>query len=218
MTILRPSPVPATLHGLPAGILLLAGRRADGTVIGEHQGLHVGHLAAPDPCRTGLSLLSEPGLAAATAFTPGNERQAWLALEFAIHLAGYRREHAIRPVPCLTSPARPDPVPDGAVRIPHLAEVADPHGQVADLVIWELMTGRDATAWLGQPPLPCQAWFEDHLPALLSLRRQIRDGTLPDDPRSSRLTAALAGRYLSIRFAYQHPALIADATATARNS
>lgn len=217
MTILRPSPVPATLHGLPAGILLLAARRASGAVIGEHQGLQVEHLAAPDPCRIGLSLLSEPGLAAATVFIPGNERQAWLALEFAVHVAGYRREHAIPPVPCLTCPSRPDPVPDGAVRIPHLAEVDSPRGHVADLVIWELMGSSDAAAWLGQP-LPGQAWFEGHLPAFFSLRRQIRDGTLPDAPRSSRLTAALAGRYLSIRFAYQNPALIADATATAPNT
>lgn len=78
------------------------------------------------------------------------------------------------------------------------------------------MTGSDATAWLGQP-LPGQVWFEGHLPSLLTFRRQHRDGTLPGDPRCTRLTAALAGRYLSIRFAYQNPALIADATASVRN-
>ncbi len=71
------------------------------------------------------------------------------------------------------------------------------------------MTTRDAIAWLGQQ-LPGQSWFEDHLPELLTLRRQLRDGTLPGDPRCARLTAALAGRYLSIRFAYQNPTLIAD--------
>ena len=212
MTRLFPAPVPTELHGLPAGVLLLADRRLYGAAIGEHQGLQLQLLSAADPCPAGVTLLHEPGLAAATVCAPGNEPQSWLGLEFAVHLADYRRTHAIPPVPCLTATVRPDPVPDGAVRIPHLVEAA--HAQVTDLVIWELMSGCDAADWLGQQ-LPDQAWFEDRLPALLSLRRQIRDGTLPGDRRCSRLTAALAERYLSIRFAYQNPALIADAVASA---
>lgn len=217
MTSLFPAPVPTELHGLPAGVLLLADRRTRGAAIGEHQGLQLQHLPAADPCQAGLGLLHEPGLAAATACTPGNETQSWLGLEFAVHLADYRRAHAIPPLPCLIAPVRPDPVPDEAVRIPHLAEVAYSPGQITDLVIWELMPGRDAAAWLGQP-LPGQAWFKDRLPALLSLRRQLRDGTLPSAPWYSRLSTALAGRYLSIRFAYQNPALIAEAVASACTS
>lgn len=213
MTSISPLPAPAALHGLPAGVILLSGRRIGGLVIGEHNGLQLEHLPAADPCQAGLNVLRETGVAAATVLTPGRGQETWTCLEFAVHLAGYRGAHVIPPVPCLTSPARPDPVPAGAVRIPHLAETASPDGQVTDLVIWELMTGSDATAWLGQP-LPGQSWFEDHLPALLALRRQLRDGTLNHDPRYSRLTAALAGRYLSIRFAYQNPSLVADATAS----
>jgi hypothetical protein len=121
MNALRSAPVPLELRGFPAGVLLLAGRRIGGTAIGRHQGLQLWHLPAPDPYQAGLGLLREPGLAAATACGPGNEEEAWLGLEFAVHLAGYRRAHAIRPVPCLTAPARPAPVPDGAVRVPHLA-------------------------------------------------------------------------------------------------
>jgi hypothetical protein len=203
MTILRPAPVPAALGGWPAGHPL------DGRIIGVHRGLHVVHLPGLDPCQAGLNLLRDPGVVAAALYPPDGEREGWLGLEFAAHLAGYRRTLAIPPAPCLTSLERPDPLPDRAVRVPHLATIEDPGNEIRDLVVWEVMTAHDALSWLGQP-LPAQAWFEDHLPAVLGLRRQLRDGTLPATPGSSSLVAALAGRYLSIRFAYQNPALIAD--------
>ncbi len=112
----------------------------------------------------------------------------------------------------MTSAARPAPVPTGTVRIPHLAGVPDPPGQVTDCVIWEIMTTGDAVAWLGQP-LPDQAWFEGSLLELLALRKRLREHALPDEPHCARLTALIGRCYLSIRFAYQNPALIAGAFA-----
>ena len=108
MTILRPSPAPAALRGLPAGVILLADRRIGGIIVGEHQGLHVEHLPDLAPCRRGLEALREPGVATATAYTPDHDWEAWLGLEFAVHLSGYRHAHAIPAVPCLTSPPVPN--------------------------------------------------------------------------------------------------------------
>src|ERR1022692_2904657 len=79
--------------------------------------------------------------------------------------------------------------------------------------IWGIMTPGHALGWLGQP-LPDQAWFEDSLPQLLALRKRLREDALPDERCCATLTALLTGRrYLSIRFAYQNPALIAGAFA-----
>jgi hypothetical protein len=93
-----------------------------------------------------------------------------------------------------------------------LVEVMAPQDQVTDHVIWEFMAARDAITWLGRP-LPDQAWFESHLPALLTMRKLLREGRLPKHPACTVLTTRLVGRYLSIRFAYQNPALIAEVTA-----
>lgn len=47
-----------------------------------------------------------------------------------------------------------------------------------------------------------------------SLRKRLREHALPDERNCATLTALLTGRrYLSIRFAYQNPALIAGAFA-----
>jgi hypothetical protein len=210
-------PAPPALHdGLPAGVLLLmAGSWHDaaGHSPGEHCGYHLEHRPTAEPARSTLEVLREPGVAAATAYQPGAGRLAWLALRFAVDLGDYRLAHAIPVVPCMTSAARPAPVPTGTVRIPHLAGVADPPGQVTDCVIWEIMTAGDAVAWLGQP-LPDQAWFEGSLPELLALRKRLREHALPEERNCATLTALLTGRrYLSIRFAYQNPALIAGAFA-----
>ncbi len=211
---LEPAP-PALDGGLPAGVLLLmAGSCHDavGHSFGEHCGYHLEHRPTAEPTRSTLEVLREPGVAAATAYQPGAERPAWLALRFAVHLGDYRLAHAIPVVPCMTSAARPAPVPTGTVRIPHLAGVPDPPGQVTDCVIWEIMTTGDAVAWLGQP-LPDQAWFEGSLLELLALRKRLREHALPDEPHCARLTALIGRCYLSIRFAYQNPALIAGAFA-----
>ena len=210
-------PAPPALHdGLPAGVLLLmAGSWHDaaGHSLGEHCGYQLEHRPTTGPARSTLEVLREPGVAAATAYQPGGGRAAWLALRFAVHLGDYRLAHAIPVVPCMTSAARPAPVPTGTVRIPHLAGVADPPGQITDCVIWEIMTAGDAVAWLGQP-LPDQAWFEGSLPELLALRKRLREHALPEERNCATLTALLTGRrYLSIRFAYQNPALIAGAFA-----
>jgi hypothetical protein len=217
MNTLSFEPAPPALHdGLPAGVLLLmAGSWHDaaGHSPGEHRSYHLEHRPTAEPTRSTLEVLREPGVAAATAYQPGGGRPAWLALRFAVHLGDYRLAHAIPVVPCMTSAARPAPVPTGTVRIPHLASVADPPGQVTDCVIWEIMTAGDAVAWLGKP-LPDQAWFEGSLPELLALRKRLREHALPDERHCATLTALLTGRrYLSIRFAYQNPALIAGASA-----
>jgi hypothetical protein len=212
MNTLKPASAPATLRGLPPGILLLGTTPTGGRALGSFRGYHLEHLPTPDSYRQGLGILREPGIVAATADEKGQDHEAWAALLFALHLGDHRREHALPPVPCLTTPTRPDPVPTGTVRIPHLTEAVDHRGQGTDRVIWELMPACDVLAWLGCP-LPDQAWFEDCLPALLRLRRRLREGTLPHDPACSQLASTLSGRYLSIRFAYQHPALIATVTA-----
>jgi hypothetical protein len=212
MNTLEPAPAPAALHGLPPGILLLRNTPVGGRALGHFRGYHLEHLPTPDPYRQGLDILREPEIVAVTADEQRQDHEAWAALLFALHLGDHRRERALPPVPCLTIPTRPDPVPAGTVRIPHLTEAVDQQGQGTDRVIWELMLSCDVSAWLGCP-LPDQTWFEDRLLALLTLGRRLREGTLPDDPACSQLASTLSGQYLSIRFAYQNPALIAEVIA-----
>lgn len=211
MNIVTPAPAPAVLRGLPAGILMLTTRPRRDRVLVAHQGCWLEHRAAAGPAARALQVVQEAGIAAAATYAPGQEQQSWAALLFSAHLAGHRSARAIKPVPCLTSAARPEPVPGGIVRIPHLAGFASAGGRVSDRVIWELMTAADAMAWLGGP-LPDQGWFEERLPSLLTLRKAFREGTLPDQPSCTLLRAKITGPgYLSIRHAYQNPALIADA-------
>src|SRR5215472_12560304 len=132
---------------------------------------------------------------------------ARLALAFAAHLDACRRHdpHPVRP--CATSTSEPDmaSVPD-LLRLPHLVTLFDHARGLSDVVVWEVMTLRQAGQWLGCP-VPDQALFEQQLPALLRLRFLIRAGMLPANDLSQRLRDLLAGRYMSIRLVYQHPAL-----------
>ncbi|WP_344664651.1 hypothetical protein [Catenulispora yoronensis] len=131
-----------------------------------------------------------------------------LVPRFAEHLAAVRAERTQSPgvgLPAV-SEHRPEPA-GGAVRIPHLVAIAAADGPVTDRVLWEVMAGIDVRPWCGL--IPERGWFEHRLDALLDLRRKLRAGDLPASAAVSELRAALTGRYLSIRFAYQHQSVIA---------
>jgi hypothetical protein len=212
MSTLHLSPTPVALHGLPPGVVLLTTAPPASREDQQHRGHHLEHRPMLTACRRGLDILHEPGVAVAAVHEADNPDGTWLALEFALHLADFRRSHALQPVVCLTAANRPELLPDMATRLPHLAEVMDVEDRVTDHVVWELMTAHDATAWLGSP-LPDQRWFENHLPALLTMYKLLREERLPHHPACAALMARLADRYLSIRFAYQNRALIAEVLA-----
>ncbi len=132
-----------------------------------------------------------------------------LLTRFAEHLAAVRAERSQESADGLPTVFgdRPEPI-GGVVRIPHLVAVIGPGGAVDDKVIWEVMPAVDVEPWCGL--VPEWAWFERRLDWLLELRRRLRADDLPETAGVARLRAALSGRYLSIRFAYQHPREIAD--------
>jgi hypothetical protein len=144
------------------------------------------------------------GTVAVALHTGDTTDGTFLALTFAVHLHT-RRGHDPRPVrPCATTAVTPQLV-GGVVRLPHLT-VIERDSTLTDTVIWEVMEARRAHDWLGAD-LPDQAFFEDHLPELLTLRRRIRAGTLPASPAGVELARLLTDRYLSLRLVYQHPTL-----------
>ncbi|MFH0246115.1 hypothetical protein ACGRHY_27700 [Streptomyces sp. HK10] len=157
-----------------------------------------------------LAASASPSGAVAFPARPGGAvpHEIGLALAFADHLTACRNG---RPVgPC--SPGLvPPPVPDKAVRLPHLVWAArPPHGHETATVVWELLPRLAAEQWLGAP-LPDQAFFEERLTGLLHLKQRARFGLPPDVPAWRPLADLLAGgRYLSIRLVYQHPGLFHD--------
>ncbi|MGH8899844.1 MAG: hypothetical protein ACRDZ4_23125 [Egibacteraceae bacterium] len=207
---------PAPLGGLPTGVLVLVdhGSTMPGCLhLGEQLGHHLFHIPAADPATTALDTLPKSGIAAAVTHDGGDERRAWLPLRFALHLAEHRAADPIPVTPCVTGSVRPGTLPAGTVRIPHLVAVTDPEGNLVDRVIWEIMTQARANAWLGGR-LPDQEWFEARLPQLLGLRGHIRRGQMSGSDAGHELEKLLDHRYLSIRFAYRHAGLLADALST----
>jgi S-adenosylhomocysteine hydrolase len=131
-----------------------------------------------------------------------------LLTRFAEHLAVVRGECSAsgRPAVPRVFAECPEP-PDGTVRIPHLVAVVQDDGRIDDIVIWETMDASNVKEWCGA--LPDHRWFEERLSDLLAVRRILRGKGLPDTEATRAMRAALAGPYLSIRFAYQHVDLIA---------
>ena len=137
---------------------------------------------------------------------PGGTDARWagLALEFTRHLAAVG-EDGPDPGWCVTSPARPEPLPEGLVRLPHLVCVR--RGElVADTVVWQVASRQRVEAWLGGP-LPDLGYFERNLAGLLELRAAARAGRLPATAAGMRLARLLDGRGLSIGLVYQRPGL-----------
>ena len=198
-------PAPIAVPDQPGVLLLHAHANVavdDGLTAVHHPGIAVG---------AALAELTAPGPAAATLTSAtATVEGVWLALRFALHLAEHRRGGPA-PGPCLTSTAQPTPLPDEVIAVPHLVAVTE-NGHTRDRAVWEVMPAARASAWLGGRPLPDPAWCTGHLPALLSLRRQLRDGRLTR-PAYAPLLEALRGRYLSILFTLTHPDLITSALA-----
>ena len=176
--------------------------RSGGQQVVVHVRLPHGSLAA-----AGIAAVRSGRAAGVAMHEGGSADPARLALAFAAHLEACRRydPHPVRP--CVTSAGEPDitSAPD-LLRLPHLVTLSDHARGLSDTVVWEVMTRWQAGQWLGCP-IPDQALFERQLPALLHLRSLVRAGMLPPGELSQRLRDLLAGRYMSIRLVYRHPAL-----------
>lgn len=207
------------LGGLPRGLLIrhagpvaanwpVGGR---GQVLAGSEQQNLTYLPLPHGSLAvgGLAAVRRGRVVGAAMHEGGNADLARLALDFATHLDA-RRHHDPHPVrPCVTSAKAPDvTAAPGLVRLPHLVTLFDTARGLFDAVVWEVMTLAQAGQWLGGP-IPDQELFEQQLPALLHLRFLIRVGRLPESDVGQRLRGLLAGRYLSIRMVYQHPALFA---------
>jgi hypothetical protein len=131
-----------------------------------------------------------------------------LALAFGEHLLKHRAQHSGITPPFTVSPRQPQLQP-GYVRLPHLLCVRTNDG-VDDRIIWEVLSLSQAEEWLGSP-LPNQDYIESHLPAILAIRRHLREGQARS-PAQQRVAFALSQekRYLSILFVYQHFELFKD--------
>jgi hypothetical protein len=200
---------------LPSGVFVLRATTPASdrnNVLGNWHGYHVIHIPSNDPVTAGLDAVQAGGVVAAAAHHGPAINQTMLALRFARHLSDCRASDPSPVRPCVTSASRPDGLPPIVVRIPHLIAVATLTG-VTDQVIWEMMAECHTVTWLGGA-LPDQAWYESHLPDLLQLRSQLRSRQILTTDVGQRLTDLLTGRYLSIRFAYQHRELIDEVFAT----
>jgi len=155
------------------------------------------------PARYAPAVARRPGIVAVTIAAAGADRTGTgLALAFAEHLRAVRARRGLGWA-CVTAATRPATGRPGLVRLPHLVAFAG--ATVTDLVIWEVLTGERARAWLGRP-LPGVS-FEDRLDTLLRLRAAARRGGLPRTAAGRRLADLLTTRYLSIRLVYEHPGL-----------
>lgn len=126
-----------------------------------------------------------------------------LAFAFAEHLQQVRLIRRLNNEQLVVSS---DKLPlDGAlVRIPHLIQIAAEASEIKDQVIWEYMTQHVAEKWLGNS-LPDQTTFEQYLPNLLQIRRDMRDPIIRQSNQYRELVALLSSdRYVSILFVYQH--------------
>ena len=165
--------------------------------------------AGSEPVVRGLEVVDQPAVVAAAVSPAGADaRYVNLALEFGCRLAVRRGAGGGDPGGCLTSWAAPD-VPVGVVRVPHLVSVRQDGGQVADAVVWQVMSPQELHRWVG-----CQVsevdlrFVEANLDALVRLRGAVRDGELPATAAAARLLALLPdGRGLSIDLVYQRSGL-----------
>lgn len=140
------------------------------------------------------------------ANSPDGDVEEKLARVFSEHLSAHRAAHNIvAPVGSITH--SPPVLKRGTVRLPHLVAFSDEEG-VRDVVLWECLPQNAAESWLGSK-LPDQELVEQHLPDLLELRKRARQNTL-DPTIHMELIARLVGRYISVRFVYQHLTLFQD--------
>lgn len=176
---------------------------ADGLLARDPERLVVWAATGLEPETQALARLQYPGVRAVT-LVPARSDPRWvrLALEYAVHLST-SRENGTAASACLTSWS-PPMAPAGVVRIPHLVTVRRDDA-VTDTVVWELAPIAVAQHWLGGP-LPDQAFFENHLDALLRLRAAARRGQLPARAAAAGLTELLSDQELSIRLVYEHAA------------
>jgi hypothetical protein len=173
------------------------------------EGLSAWQSTSANPLRDGMALRDHPDIQGIALASPKTEpRSLGLALSFAAHLVLYRRQDQF-PLwpPYVVSPDAWDPE-SGIVRLPHmLASLAG--GQVKDEVVWEYFPHSVAEQWLGGP-LPDQRFFEENLSNLLSLRQRARAGQLKTANETYLDRLLKTGRYISIRFVYQHSRLMRE--------
>ncbi|WP_433358868.1 hypothetical protein [Streptosporangium sp. CA-115845] len=131
--------------------------------------------------------------------------QASLAVTFAEHLHQVRRARGLHGA-CVTSARRPDLPSSAMCRIPHLATIEHSGTPRHDVVVWEVMSRERLGAWLGHTTVDLNE-LEQQLPYLVALRRNARQGRLPDTAAARELRALLDRRYLSILMVLQHPDL-----------
>ncbi|WP_301125984.1 hypothetical protein [Streptomyces cacaoi] len=134
-----------------------------------------------------------------------------LPLAFAQHLARVRKPGTVVGPCSLTRPRAPS---EGSVCLPHLAW-AQAAGE--DLPVWEVLAHSDAQTWL-EAPLDGGSlrYIEEHLPALLDLKRRARMPD-PQDRTARRLRDRLRSqeRYLSLKYLLQHVSYVRDLLETA---
>lgn len=177
-------------------------------------------VAAPGPNGTTLAVWTPPGpdaRAAALAADPrirtlsvvhphADRDTAGLAVAFAAHLAQLRAPLGLPTAP-VTSTRRPADVP-GHLCLPHLAVLTDGNGPV-DVIVWELISEAHTIRWCGLPTDRIAEPAPADLAALIIAKQRARDGTLAaTGPAGADTARLLTGRYLSIRFAVQHPQLV----------
>jgi hypothetical protein len=178
---------------------------ADRLLVRHEGGFLVWAARAADPVRQALAVARLPHTRVVVLLPGGTDaRRAGLAVEFARHLAAVRGDGS-GPGWGVTGPVRPEPVPEGVVRVPHLVCVR--RGQVvSDTVVWEVAARERVEVWLGGP-MPDLEFFERNLAGLLGLRAAARAGRLPATAAGMRLVRLLDGGVLSIRTVYQRPGL-----------
>jgi hypothetical protein len=178
---------------------------ADRLLVRVEGGLLVWAATAADGVGQALAVARLPDTRVVVLLPGGTEaRRAGLALEFARRLAAVGGDGSDLGWG-VTSPARPEPLPDGVVRVPHLVSVRR-GSVVTDTVVWEVAARERVEAWLGGP-VPDLGFFERNLAGLLELRARARAGRLPATAAGMRLARLLDGRRLSIRLVYQRPGL-----------